>query len=100
MNFDTDRFLKDKELVVADSRYKEGTITVTLIVMNDKTIYSDDSKGVNDFEKFTLKIENTREEDLNKLNKKQRVKVVNVKGATVWGDYMQNLTVYGQLQFI
>jgi len=98
--FDAEAFLKDKKLVVKEVKdtleYVDGNQTGTVLgttivaaIVEDSTIYSDESTGVNFMETFNIKVS---KKDL-EIAQGTEIKISNVIKASVYGQFQNNLSV-------
>lgn len=99
LNFDTERFLKGKELMFVSGKVSIPTsdrpdafkgVLIDLLVFHDP-------EGINELEKFRVKVLNADEAYLTQFKPHDIVKVVDVQKASVYGDYQNELSVTGRV---
>lgn len=100
--FDCESFLNGKTLVYLSGKKpdpKHGFVglAIEVMIMDDNTDYGDGLKGLNEFEKFTVKVQGADETYLSNFKRKQKIKIVDIQKASTWGDYQENLTIFGRV---
>lgn len=100
--FETEKFLKDKTLVFMSGKKANPShgfigMNIEVMILEDKTNYGDGIVGANEFEKFTVKVPKVNETYLSKFKRMQKVNIVEIEKASLWGEYQTNLTITGKL---
>lgn len=96
--FDYSAFLKGKTLIYVDGKRddKQNCLKITLLIQEDKTDYGEDGVD-NQYEKLVIKMPETKESYLEQFKRNDRVNIIEVKSAKVWGDYNTNLSIIAKV---
>lgn len=101
-HFNFAAFAKDKEFIIQSVKWneKKKCVSVDVIITVDNTVYDDESVS-NIYEKFKVHlIKDTDEDDIFKYHSQDKIIFKQVGKATVWGDYMSNLSVEAVIEVV
>ena len=99
--FDFASFIKDKQFMIQAIKYneKKGCLSADIVITSDETDYGDPSV-TNLFERFKVHLIGSTENDLSKYAPKDLIIFKSFSKATVWGEYMNNLSVEGVIEVV
>ena len=100
--FDFSSFIQKKQCMIQAVKFndKKGCVSLDLVVTSDETDYGDPSVS-NLFEHFKFHcVNDTKESDVKKYAPKDIVVFKSFSKATVWGEYMNNLSVEGVVEVV
>ena len=94
------QWLQKQELTMAGFKVNEKKNMVQLSVAITKDDYKYEKEGVsNIFEKFSIYAENIRPEQISSLKLGKKVRLEKVSGVVTYGDFQNNLSLTGSVQF-
>jgi hypothetical protein len=94
------QWLAKQELTLAGFKINDKKNQIQLTVAVTKDDFKYDKVGVsNVFEKFSIYPENIRTEQLGTLKLGKKVRLEKVSGVVTYGDFQNNLSITGTVQF-
>ena len=94
------QWLQKQELTMAGFKVNEKKNMVQLSIAITKDDYKYEKEGVsNIFEKFSIYAENIRPEQIGSLKLGKKVRLEKVSGVVTYGDFQNNLSITGTVQF-
>lgn len=95
-DFKHQEFLEKKRLYFLSVKALENGVKVSLLILEDKTVYQNQSNNLG--EQLQVTVQNKTVDDFIGFKPLQtECKIVNVKKATIYGDYQNQLSIHADV---